>query len=107
MGKQLDLIEENHEVALIKLVSYQQRVSHGYNKGVMCREFIPKDLVLRKVMGHTRDLTWGKLGPTCEGLYRVTSIAGIGAYRLEDLDEILIARPWNVSNSFKKKITFD
>ena len=46
MGKQLDLIEENHEVALIKLVSYQQRVSHGYNKGVMCREFIPKDLVL-------------------------------------------------------------
>ena len=65
-----------------------------------CREFIPRDLVLRKVTRNTRDTTWGKLGPTWEGLYRVTSIVGIGAYQLEDLDERPVARPWNVSNYF-------
>ena len=40
----------------------------------------------------------GMLGSTWEGPYRITSIAGVGAYRLEDLDEIPIARPWNVFN---------
>ena len=56
--------------------------------------------MLRKVTRNTRDTTWGKLGPTWEGLYRVTSIVGIGAYQLEDLDERPVARPWNVSNYF-------
>ena len=40
----------------------------------------------------------GKLGLTWEGPYRITSIAGVGAYRLEDLDERLVARPRNVFN---------
>lgn len=31
---------------------------------------------------------WGKLGPNWEGSYRVTSVTGVGAYRLEGLDEI-------------------
>jgi len=40
----------------------------------------------------------GKLGPNWEGSYRITSIAGIGAYHLEDFDENVILRPWNVKN---------
>jgi len=32
------------------------------------------------------DPSWGKLGLNWEGLYRITSVAGIGAFRLEDLD---------------------
>lgn len=67
----------------------QNRISRGYNKGVKCEEFIPSDLVLRKLLGNTRDLTWGKLGPNWEGPYRVTSI--MGTYHLEDLDERPIA----------------
>lgn len=54
--------------------------------------------MLRKVLGNTRDLTMGKLSLTWEGPYRVTFITGARAYRLEDLDERLVARPWNVSN---------
>ena len=42
------------------------------------------DLVLRKV-GIAKNLAWGKLGPNWEGPYRITSIAGIRAYYLEDL----------------------
>ena len=40
----------------------------------------------------------GKLGPNWKGPYRVTSIAGTGAYRLEDLDKVVVPQPWNVNN---------
>ena len=42
--------------------------------------------------------SWGKLGPNWEGLYRVTFVAGIGAYRLGDLNEVVVPQPWNVNN---------
>ena len=59
---------------------------------------MPGDLVLRKVVGNTKNPTWGKLGPSWEGAYHVKSVARIRAYRLEDLDEISIPQPWNVNN---------
>ncbi|XP_075659000.1 uncharacterized protein LOC142628847 [Castanea sativa] len=96
--KHLDLVEEDCDVASAKLANYQQRISRWYNSGIKNREFISGDLVLRKVLGNTRDPTMGKLGPTWEGPYRVTSIAVIGAYRLQELDERPITRPWNVFN---------
>ena len=49
-------------------------------------------------MGIANNLAWGKLGPNWEGSYRITSVASIGAYYLEDLDENVILRPWNVNN---------
>ena len=58
----------------------------------------PKDLVLRKVLGNTKNPTWGKLGPNWERPYRITSVVRIGAYYLEDLDEKAILHPWNVNN---------
>ena len=45
-----------------------------------------------------RDTNVGKLAPTWEGPYRVTFIAGVGAYYLEDLDERPLPRSWNVHN---------
>ena len=56
------------------------------------------DLVLRKVLGIAKNLAEGKLGPNWEGPYPITSVAGIGAYNLEDLDKNVVLRPWNVSN---------
>ena len=57
-----------------------------------------EDLVLRKVLEATKNLAWGKLGPNWEGPYRITSVTGIGAYYLEDLDERAVLHPWNVNN---------
>ena len=54
--------------------------------------------MLRKVMGTVKNLSWGKLGPSWERLYRITSVAGISAYFFEDLDENIVPRPWNVNN---------
>lgn len=56
------------------------------------------DLVLRRVLGNNQDPAIEKLGPTWEGPYKVTSIAGIGVFRLKYLDERPVARPWNVFN---------
>ena len=62
------------------------------------RPLAPRDLVLRKVLGTAKNLAWGKLGPNWEGPYRITLVAGIGAYHLEDLDENVVLHPWNVNN---------
>lgn len=34
LSKKLDMVEENREVAMIKLAKYQQMISRGYNKNV-------------------------------------------------------------------------
>ena len=54
---------------------------------------MPGDLVLRKVLGTAKNPVCEKLGPNWEEPYRITSVAGIGAYFLEDLDEHVIPRP--------------
>ena len=62
------------------------------------REFGAGDLVLQKAVGNAQDVNAGKLAPTWEGPYRVTAIAGAGAYYLEDMEERALPRPWNVQN---------
>ena len=59
---------------------------------------VPGVLVLRKVLGTVKNPAWGKLRSNWEGPYRITSVAEIGAYYLEDLDENVVSRPWNVNN---------
>ena len=80
----LDVAEERREVAMVKMVYYQQKLKKGYDKGVKSRPLAPGDLVLRKVVGTTKNHAWGKLGPNWEGPYRITYISSIGAYYLED-----------------------
>ena len=87
MLKQLNLLEERQESATIWLAEYQQKLARRYNRDVRRREFGAGDLVLWKLVKNTRDVNTGKLAPTWEGPYRVTAIAGTGAYYLEDLDE--------------------
>ena len=62
------------------------------------RPLAPENLVLRKVLGTAKNPVWGKLGPNWEGPYHITSMVGIGAFYLEDLDENGVPRPWNVNN---------
>ena len=62
------------------------------------RPLAPGDLVLIKVLGTAKNPAWGKLGPNWEGPYCVPSVAGIGVYHLEDLDENVVPCSWNVNN---------
>ena len=98
MLEHLDWLEECREAAIIRLAEYQQRLAQQYNQDVKAREFSARDLVLRKVVGNMRDANAGKLAQTWKGPYRVTAIAGVGAYYLEDLNERQLPQPWNVHN---------
>ena len=98
LKKNLDLVEEWRENAMVQLAYYQHKFKQGYDMNVKLRPLALGDLVLRKVLGNTKNPAWGKLGPNWEGPYRITSVAGIGVYYLEDLDEKTVLHPWNVNN---------
>ena len=74
-------------MATIRIAKYQQKLARRYNQCVRIKEFSTEDLVLRKAVGNMQDTNAGKLAPTREGSYRVTAIAGAGAYYLKDLNE--------------------
>ena len=98
LKKSLDLIKERRENAMVQLVYYQHKLKQGYNTNLKLRLLALGDLVLRKVLETTKNPTWGKLGPNWEGLYRITSMARIGTYYLEDIDEKTVLYSWNVNN---------
>ena len=57
-----------------------------------------RGLGAEKSFGKCQESNLGKAGPNQEGPYRITSVAGVGAYYLKDLDERAIPHPWNVNN---------
>ena len=93
LKKNLDLVEERRENAMVQLAYYQHKLKQGYDMNVKLRLLAPRDLVLRKVLGNTKNPTWGKLGPNWEGPYCITSVARIGAYYLKDLDKRTVLHP--------------
>ena len=93
LEKSLEFIEERRESAIVQLAYYQHKLKQGYDANVKLRPLVPDDLVLRKVLGTAKNPAWGKLGLNWEGPYHITSVDGIGAYFLEDLDEHVISRP--------------
>ena len=66
LEKCLDLIEERRENAMVQLAYYQHKLKQGYNVNVKLSPLAPGDLVLRKVLGTTKNPAWGKLGPNRE-----------------------------------------
>ena len=73
MHLQLDLVDEAWATTEKKLAQFQNLMSKHYNTKVRHRDFQVGDLVLRKVMGAAKDPSQGKLGPNCEGPYRIIS----------------------------------
>ena len=98
LEKSLDLTEEQRENAMAQLAYYQHKLKQRYDSNVRLRPLVPRDLVLRKILGTAKNPGWGKLGPNWEGSYCITSVARISAYYLKDLDEKVVPRPWNVNN---------
>ena len=63
LKKNLDLVEEWRENAMVQLAYYQHKLKQGYDMNVKLRPLAPGDLVLRKVLGNTKNPAQGKLGP--------------------------------------------
>ena len=63
LKKNLNLIEERRENAMVQLAYYQHKLKQGYDMNVKLRPLALGDLVLRKVLGNTKNSAWGKLEP--------------------------------------------
>ena len=63
LEKSLDLTEEWRENAMVLLAYYQQKLKQWYDSSVNLRLFVPRDLVLRKVLSTTKNPAWRKLEP--------------------------------------------
>ena len=98
MHLQLDLVDEVREIAKQRLAQYKNLMAKHYNSNVRHRDFQVGDLVLRKVMGATRDPSQGKLGPNCEEPYRILSWQRKGTYHLETLDGRKLQHPRNTEH---------
>ena len=48
----LDLVEERRKVAKVQMAHCQQKLRQEYDRGIKTRVFVPRDLVLRKVVGN-------------------------------------------------------
>ncbi|KAL0401635.1 UNVERIFIED_CONTAM: hypothetical protein Slati_4193400 [Sesamum latifolium] len=75
LRENLDLIEELREKAFLRIQRYKNIMINSYNKRVKSRSFQVRDLVLRRADALK---PIGKLDPTWEGPYKVTSVIGKG-----------------------------
>ena len=98
MRLQLDLVDEVRATAEQRMVHYQNLMVKHYNSNVRHRDFQVSDLVLRKVMGATRDPSQGKLDPNWEGPYRTASWQRKDTYHLKTLDGQKLQHPWNTEH---------
>ena len=57
LGESLDLIKEIREKVMIQLAYYNQKLKKGYDANVKLRPLAPGDLVLRKVVGASKELS--------------------------------------------------
>ena len=55
LKKNLDLIEEKRENAMVQLAYYQQKLKQGHDANVKLRPLTPGDLVLQRVMGTAKN----------------------------------------------------
>ena len=55
LKKNLDLVEERRDNAMVQLAYYQHKLKQGYDMNVKLRPLAPEDLVLRKVLGNTKN----------------------------------------------------
>ena len=94
--KDLDMVDELRELAVVCTASYQHRLENSYNKRVKPRMFQPRDLVLKKIFKNTTDPGAGTFQPNWEGPYLITRAGESGSYALDKLDGTPVPRMWNV-----------
>lgn len=94
----IDIIEERHELAQMRMMAQKQRMARYYNLKTKERKFKVGDSVFRRVFLHTQEKGAGKLGATWKRPYQVTKVLRSGTYWLADLAGIELMHPWNIEH---------
>jgi len=96
LATNLDVISELWDKAQIREQASKTWTVRRYNTKVKPRNFRPGDLVWR-IRSKARKSD-GKFSANWEGHFRVTAVAGKGAYRLERLSGQAVPRTWNAAH---------
>ncbi|XP_070014169.1 uncharacterized protein [Nicotiana sylvestris] len=83
--EQLSLIDGKRMNAVCHGQLYQNRMSKAFNKRVRPRQFIPEQLVLKRIFPH-QDEAKGKFSPNWQGPYMVPRVVTGGALILAKMD---------------------
>ena len=78
LAKDLDIIDELREAAVVRMASYQQRTTNLYNMRVRQRAYQAGDLVLSQIFEKTANPTAGKFQPNWEGPYTIVKVGPVG-----------------------------
>ena len=89
----VDLLEEAHEVTIIRSARYQQTLHRYHKRKIRGRILEVGDLVLQRTQS-TKEKH--KLSPPWEGSYTVTKVIRPGTYRLKDDNGNILTNTWNI-----------
>ncbi|XP_074373646.1 uncharacterized protein LOC141713996 [Apium graveolens] len=92
----VDLLEEEREVAHQRNMKYLLQAAQHYDSGIKKRSFGVGDLVLRELTAFM-PAKQGKLQPNWEGPYKVIEVVHPGTYKLETLAAKAMKNTWHAS----------
>ena len=94
----LDLLDEKREQVLRHTKYYQRKTARYYNQKVKPRNYMPGDLVLKKLLPARKNPTHGKLGPNWEGPYIISRVVRPGNYELQTEEGKILQHAWNAEH---------
>ncbi|XP_075089917.1 uncharacterized protein LOC142171460 [Nicotiana tabacum] len=94
----LELLDDRSDLAHLRMETQKKIIEIYYNRKANLCYFKVGYLVLRKVTQNTRELNAGKLGPTWEVPYRVSTVTEKGSYELENQDGEKLTSNWSVAH---------
>ena len=96
--KNLDMTNELREVPIVRITSYQQRLTSLHNRRVRLRIFKVGELVLRRVFENTYNPVDKKFQLNWEEPYTVVRVGPVGSYALSKPEETTVPKMWNATH---------
>ncbi|XP_075092447.1 uncharacterized protein LOC142172679 [Nicotiana tabacum] len=93
----LNEVEEQRDMAHIRMVAQKQQGERYYNKKAKVRPLRVGDYVLKAKTQVAKDPNEGKLGTNWDGPYKITATASKRAFQLETMERKLLQNNWNVA----------
>ena len=90
--KDLDMKNELREAVVVRIASYQQRITNLCNMQVKQHVFRVGDLVLRRVFENTVDPAADKFQSNWDGPYMIVRVGAAESYPVNKLDGNLVPR---------------
>ena len=94
----LELLDEKRERVQQRTEEYQRKTARHYNQRIKPRNYVPGDLVLKKLLPARKNPTHGKLGPNLEGPYIITRVVRPGNYELRTEEGKILQHTWNAEH---------